>query len=176
MEIEILNFIQQNLVNPVFSAIMIFCTRIVEHGEIWILAAVIMLITKKYRKVGVMVLIALVLTFVSGELLIKNLVCRPRPFLANPDVQLLISPPRGYSFPSSHSAVSFASATVIFCFNKKFGTGAYALAVLIAFSRMYLYVHYPTDVLCGAILGVAWALIVVLLYKYGVKRFSKRKA
>ncbi|MCQ4022648.1 MULTISPECIES: phosphatase PAP2 family protein [unclassified Ruminococcus] len=164
MEIEILNFIQQNLENPVFSSILIFFTNIVEHGEVWILTGIIMLITKKYRKAGLLLLITLVITFVSSELIIKNLVCRPRPFLENPDIQLMISPPHGYSFPSSHSAVSFASATVIFYFNKKFGVAAYVVATLTAFSRLYLYVHYPTDVLGGIVLGVAIAIIVISVY------------
>lgn len=166
MELEILNFIQQYFVNPVLNVIFIFCTTIVEHGEVWILAAIVMLITKKYRRTGLLVLIVLLLTFLSSEFLIKNIVCRPRPFLANPDVELLIKPPSGYSFPSSHSAVSFASATVIFYFSRKFGVAAYILATLVAFSRMYLYVHYPTDVLCGIILGIVWALIVLFVYNH----------
>lgn len=164
MEIEILNFIQQYFVNPVFNAIFIFCTTIVEHGEIWILTGIVMVITKKFRRTGILLLIALLLAFISSEILIKNLVCRPRPFLANPDVTLLIKPPSGYSFPSSHSAASFASAAVIFYFHKKIGICALILATLTAFSRLYLYVHYPTDVFAGICVGVLWAVIVVFIY------------
>lgn len=176
MEIQILNFIQQYLVNPVLTAVMIFFTTIVEHGEIWIFTGIIMLITKKYRRTGLLILIALIVTFSCGELLIKNFVCRPRPFLENPDIQLLISPPHGYSFPSSHTVVSFASATVIFCFNKKLSVFAYIVAALVAFSRMYLYVHYPTDVLCGALLGVICALAVVCVYKLIMRKITMKKS
>lgn len=151
--------------NPVFDFIFVFCTTIVEHGEVWILAALIMLFTKKYRKAGILVLVAMLCTFLSGELLIKNLVCRPRPFYVNADINLIITPPSGYSFPSSHSAVSFAAAAVIFYFDKKLGVIAFVLAALTAFSRLYLYVHYPTDVLAGICLGLFWAVIVIFIYK-----------
>lgn len=165
MEIEILNFIHQNLVNPFFDVIFVLFTTIVEHGEIWILAGLVMLFTKKYRITGILLLIALVCTFVSSELIIKNLACRPRPFYANPNISLIISPPSGYSFPSSHSAVSFSSAAIIFYFNKKLGIVGLFVASLTAFSRIYLYVHYPTDVLAGICLGLLWAGIVIFVYK-----------
>lgn len=166
MEIEILNFIREYLTNPVFDAVFVFCTTIVEHGRVWILTALIMLFIKKYRKIGVLLLIVMPLTFICGEVILKNLVCRPRPFYAVPNIELIIPAPGGYSFPSSHSAVSFAAATVIFYFNKKIGSAAFVLALLTAFSRIYLYVHYPTDVLAGICLGILLALAVIVVYRH----------
>lgn len=164
MELQILDFIQ-TFHNPILDRIFIFASAVAEHGEVWIAAAIILLFVKKLRPAAVLVFIALILTFVSGELIIKNLVCRPRPFYENPDLQLIIPPPSGFSFPSSHTATSFAAATVIFIFSKKLGAVAIVLALIIAFSRLYLYVHYPSDVLCGMLLGIFWAVISVSLYR-----------
>ncbi len=177
MELNILNFIHQNLSNDVFNCIFIFFTTIVEHGELWICAGAVLLFTKKYRAAGICVLIALALSFSVSELLLKNLVCRPRPFYDNPDITLIIPPPSGYSFPSSHSAVSFASAVVIFYFNKKLGAAAIATASLVAFSRLYLYVHYPSDVLFGICIGILCGAIVIGVYKYCIKvHYSEKKS
>ena len=109
---------------------------------------------------------AMLLGLLIGEVTIKNIVCRPRPFQElSRDIQLLIPPPSGWSFPSGHSCASFAAATAIFLRDKRWGTGALLLAALIAFSRVFLFVHYPTDVLAGSALGVACAL--VSSYGYG---------
>lgn len=175
MKIEILDFIREYLTNPVFDAVFVFCTTIVEHGRVWILTALIMLFTKKYRKAGILLLIAISLTFVSSEIIIKNLVCRPRPFYSDPNINLIIPAPSGYSFPSSHSSVSFAAATVIFYFNKKFGLAAFVLATLTAFSRLYLYVHYPTDVLAGICLGVIIAVAVIVVFRRMEAHNNKQK-
>lgn len=91
--------------------------------------------------------------------MLKNLIQRPRPFTLLPGVSLLIPPPGSSSFPSGHTGSSFACAAAIFLLNRKWGVPALALAALIAFSRLYLSVHYPTDLLAGALLGVGSALL-----------------
>ena len=175
MEIEILNFIHNNLSNPILDAVLVFFTMIVEHGELWLEIGGAMLITKKYRRVGACVLIAVALSFVCSELLLKNIVCRPRPFLENPDINLIISPPSGFSFPSSHSTVSFAAATVILYFDKRLiGISCLIFACLTAFSRLYLYVHYPTDVLAGVILGMIFGAAVILGYRFFIHRTKNK--
>ncbi len=175
MEIGILDFIHSSLSNPVLDAVFVFFTTIVEHGELWLGIGGVMLITRKYRRAGVCVLIAVVMTFVSSELLLKNIVCRPRPFLENPNINLIISPPSGFSFPSSHSAVSFAAATVIFYFDKKLiGISCVIFACLTAFSRLYLYVHYPTDVLVGIILGIIFGAAVIIGYRFFIHRRANK--
>lgn len=164
MELQILDFIQ-TFRNPFLDQVFVFISAAAEHGAMWIAAAILLLFVKKLRPVGILVLSALLLTFVSGELIIKNLVCRPRPFYENSDLQLIVPPPSGFSFPSSHASTSFAAATVIFMFSKKLGAVGFILAFLVAFSRLYLYVHYPSDVICGMILGIFWGIIVVSLYR-----------
>ena len=73
--------------------------------------------------------------------------------------------PNSYSFPSGHSSSSFAAATALFIMNKKTGVCAYVLAFLIAFSRLYNYVHFPSDVICGIILGILSALLIYFIFK-----------
>lgn len=137
-----------------------------EAGAVWIAVGIALLFFRKTRAAGVMLLISLLMGLLIGELGLKNIVCRPRPFLVNTAVKLNIHAPSGYSFPSGHSAAAFASATVLVLRGKRWmGISAVVLAVLISFSRLYNYVHYPSDVLCGALLGVSCALLVVFVFK-----------
>ena len=106
-----------------------------------------------------------------GNLTIKPLVGRLRPFYIVHDIKLLIPEPYGYSFPSGHALSSFAASTVIFLNNKKLGLIALILAIMIAFSRLYLYVHYLSDVLVGALLGV----MVGIFSKYILEKSHKLK-
>lgn len=119
----------------------------------------------KYRKWGIAMLCALLLTTLLGEGLLKHLIARPRPFMHYPDLALLIPPPSTYSFPSGHSAASFAAAVVLFRCRRSFGIPALILAALIAFSRLFLFVHYPTDVLAGILLGTAVGLLTCYLFR-----------
>ena len=124
-------------------------------GAIWILAAVILLCTKKYRKQGVLLLAGLVAGVLVGNVCLKHLIARPRPCWLDSSVQLLIANPTDYSFPSGHTLSSVICATVLTKTDRRFGYAAIPLAALIAFSRLYLYVHFPSDVLAAAVLGVA---------------------
>ena len=121
-------------------------------------------------------LVAMAIGFLVGEIGIKNLINRPRPFMVNvdysarpselnPDFGLNIAIPSGSSFPSGHSCSSLAAATVMLIKDKRFGIPALVLALLIVFSRLYNYVHYPSDVFCGMLLGVICAVVVVLAFK-----------
>ena len=122
-------------------------------GMIWIMLTAILLISSRYRNVGVALLFALLLDATVCNLMLKPLIARIRPFDVNTAVQLLIARPTDYSFPSGHTAASFAATTALFFCRHKLWKPALILSVLIAFSRLYLYVHYPTDVLSGAIVG-----------------------
>ena len=161
--------VQETCHNPVTDAIFPVLTYLGEAGVFWIALSLILLIPKKTRLAGFSMLCAVLLGFLVGELTIKNIVCRPRPFRQFPEaVQLLISPPSGYSFPSGHSSASFAAALSLFFQRKKWGVVALALACLIAFSRVFLFVHWPTDVLTGIALGILSAVVVrLLLDRYG---------
>lgn len=174
-DMSILEYIQNTFRCTFLDHIMAALSYMGEAGAIWILAGIIMLFFKKTRLMGVMALTAMAVGYLVGELGIKNLVCRPRPFVVNPDVALNIALPSGYSFPSGHSCSSFAAATVIFLRDKRYGIPALVLASLIAFSRLYNFVHFPSDVLCGILLGIFCALMTVLVYnKTGLSnKFNK---
>ena len=153
MEIHILDMIQ-NLRTPIGDVVVPLITRLGDAGIIWIILTVLLLIIPKTRKTGVIMMAALLVDVLLCNVFIKNLVARTRPFDVNTAVQLLVAKPRDYSFPSGHTAASFASVTALYLAGeKKLWKPALALAILIAFSRMYLYVHYPTDILGGVIFG-----------------------
>lgn len=142
------------------DAVMIAVTSAGDAGAVWIVAAVGMICFKRTRTTGILMLAAIAATFVIGTLGLKHLFARPRPCVAFPDAGFYPCP-SGFSFPSGHSISSFAAAGVLF-FRKTAGRWfAVALAVLIAFSRMYLNVHYGTDVLAGGMLGVGAAYLTV---------------
>lgn len=156
----ILNFVQANIRNPIMDSIMKFTTFLGNGGLIWILIALVLIFTKKYRKYGYAVIISLLMCSLVGDGILKHMVGRIRPYKLNESIKLLISPPKGFSFPSGHTMSSFAAAMVIFKAKKRFGIVAFITAVLIGFSRLYLYVHYPSDVFIGAILGLTIGFFV----------------
>ena len=145
----------QNLRTPAVDVLMPFITRFGNGGVIWIVLTVILLLIPKTRKTGLILGAALILDGILCNLLLKNLVRRIRPCDINDAVRLLIPYPSDYSFPSGHTAVSFAAASALYFAGEKYlWKAALVLAAFIAFSRMYLYVHYPTDILGGALLGI----------------------
>lgn len=176
----VMSFVQQNCHNAFTDAVFPSVTYLGESGLVWIALAVLLLYFGRksgWRTQGLLMLTAMLAGLLIGEIAMKNLVCRPRPFQEYPEYMLmLIVPPSGYSFPSGHSCSSFAAAVVVFSRDKRFGTAALALAALIAFSRVFLFVHYPTDVLAGAALGVACGLATVKLYPRARAALSKKKA
>lgn len=159
----ILHWIQSTLVCPAMDFLMPNITLLGNGGAIWLLAAVVMLITKRYRKYGIFMIVGLALGLLIGNIFLKPLIARPRPCWIDTSVKLLITNPTDYSFPSGHTLSSVIGAAILTKANRKFGLAAIPLAVLIAFSRLYLYVHYPTDVLAAAILGVVIALAIFAL-------------
>lgn len=170
MELQLLHMIQ-GLHNGVLDAVMILLSTLGNAGIIWIAVCLILLIPKRTRKCGLTGLVAMLFSFCLGNLVIKNLVARERPCGVDPSVTLLIPYPSEYSFPSGHTLNGFTAATVFFLYYKKAGIIAYIFAGLIAFSRMYLFVHYPTDILGGIVLGVfdgvfIYALMSKIYIKY----------
>lgn len=158
IDFAILDFIQ-NLRCDVLDYVMSFITHLGDAGAVWIVMGVVMLFFKKYRKCGIIVLVSLAVCAVITSGVIKPLVGRLRPFQIM-GVEPYINPPMGSSFPSGHTSSSFTAAFSIFLCHKKEGIAALVLAVLIAFSRLYFYVHFPTDVLAGGVLGVLCAIAV----------------
>lgn len=170
IDLSILNWIQNVLRCDVLDCIMGFFSRIGDAGLVWIVAAIVMLFFKKTRVGGVIMLAAMALGFLLGDICLKPLVARVRPCLVT-DIVMNIPKPDSFSFPSGHSTAGFAASVTLLIKNKKLGIAALVLAVLIAFSRLYNYVHYPSDVLCGMILGTLCALLMVYLFnKTGAER------
>lgn len=145
--------------------IMVAITTLGNEGIVWIIIGVVMLFFKKYRRAGVTVLLGLIFGLVLGNWTIKNIVARARPCAINTAIELIIPYPSEYSFPSGHTLSSFVAATCIFLRDRKIGVWAYVLATLIAFSRLYVYVHFPTDIIGGILLGIALAHLATWIMK-----------
>lgn len=154
-EFMILDWLQ-SLRTPFLDTFMPLVSSLGNAGIFWIILTLALLLFQKTRKIGVCVALALIFDLLLCNLLIKPLVARPRPFVVNSAIELIIPAPAEYSFPSGHTAVSFAAVTALFLSKQKWlWVPGLVLAVLIAFSRMYLYVHYPTDILGGIFVGIA---------------------
>ncbi len=170
-ELEILKSIQKLFGCGFMDFIMPQITKIGDFGAVWIAIGIGLLCTKKHCKLGIMLLLGLLLGFICGNLLLKNIIARPRPCWIDNTVSLLIKNPADFSFPSGHTLSSFISSFVIWGKNRKFGIWAFVLATLIAFSRLYLFVHFPTDIF-GAIL-LAFAISKALFF--AEKRLSHKR-
>ena len=153
----------QSLHSPMLDGSMGFITRLGDSGILWVTLTALLLVFRKTRRVSCVLAAALLIDAVLCNLLLKPLVARVRPCDILTEVQLLIPHPDDFSFPSGHTAASFASVTALWLAGKKqWAMAALPVGVLIAFSRMYLCVHYPTDILGGVIIGI---LSGVLGYK-----------
>lgn len=152
---NILIWIQEFLRNPVLDPFFKVITSFGNAGIFWIIATILLLIPKKTRRVGLMSAFALLGSLFINNILLKNLVARTRPYYAVEGLIPLIKKPVEFSFPSGHAGSSFASACVLQRnLPKKYGIWFLILAVLISFSRLYVGVHYPSDVLAGAVTGI----------------------
>ncbi len=175
IDFAILDFIHNNLSSGFMDFILPKITFMGNKGLIWIIAAFLLIITKKYRKNGILLLIALLLGRIIGNQLLKNLIGRQRPCWINTDIHMLISVPRDYSFPSCHTLSSSAAATVLMETDKKIGIPALIIAIIMAFSRLYLYVHFPSDIIGGAVLGIAIGITVKQLSEMIILRYKRDK-
>ncbi len=165
-EIEILLWVQNWLKSDFMDFFMTTVSRLGNGGAIWIVAALVMLATQKYRRCGAFVGIGLLLGLLFGNVILKNIIARPRPCWLIEDAQLLIGMPVDFSFPSGHALSSFIAAFVMLRADKRIGVFAVILASIIAFSRVYLFVHFPTDILGGIILAT-------LIY-LGLRRYIRK--
>lgn len=165
LDFSILNGIQDAMKCGFLDHATVFLSYLTTSGIIWIAAGIILIFFRKTRAAGIILLAALALGFLTGDVLLKHLINRPRPFMVNTDIVLLIKQPSGASFPSTHSTLAAAATTVLLMKKKEFGFIALVLTLFIAFSRLYLYLHYPTDVLCGLLLGVMCGVIALMTAK-----------
>ncbi len=165
IDFSILYSIQDNLRCELLDNLMVFLSLIGEGGLVWFLIAVPMLFFKKTRVCAVVMIVSMGLVLVFGEFIMKNVFCRVRPCNVDTTLEMLIKRPKSYSFPSGHTSSSFAAATSVFVFNKKIGIATLTLAFLIGFSRLYNFVHFPTDVLAGMLFGILMSIFVYHLFK-----------
>lgn len=171
LEGPVLLWIQENLRNDVLTPIMTFITHLGDAGFVWIALTIACLVYVGTRRTGILMTFSLLLNTLANNLLLKNLLARTRPYEIVPGLQRIIEAQGDFSFPSGHTGCSFAAAVVIcvMC-PRRYGIAAMVLAVMIALSRLYVGVHFPTDVIGGALIGTAAALFVCWIYK---KKYSE---
>lgn len=175
-ELSILNFIQEKFKCAFLDWFMPVITKLGDGGIFWIVIAVILLISKKYRKIGAMMSVSLILGLIFGNGILKNVVARTRPYdMDNVGVTLLVKRLSDFSFPSGHTLASFEACTVLMINNKKMGIPALIIAILVALSRLYLYVHYPTDVIGGIVLGVLFGFLACFIVNKFIEYYNNKK-
>lgn len=169
-DIGILEFIYENLRTPFFDVLF----KIVTHfgdAMVFIIGALILVCFKKTRKAGMMFSVALVLGLLVCNCGLKPLVARIRPYefvgkVPGVDIDILISKiPSDFSFPSGHTIAWFEAATVAMLIDKKWGIPAVIMALTVSFSRLYIFVHYPTDVFCSVVLGIGFGILGYFIVK-----------
>ncbi len=169
----------QSIQNEIFDALMVGITTLGNGGVVFIALGLLLLFTKKYRKAGLAVIVALLVMLLCNDLFLKEFFARPRPFnLMETDPEKyafwgkiyvfpeLISRPTSFSFPSGHTASAFAAAIALLWHNRKIGVPVTVFAALMGFSRIYVEVHYCTDVIAGVVSGIICALVAVLIVKF----------
>ncbi len=161
---SILDFIRANLTSPFMDKVMIFFTILGNNGIVWVILSAILLISPKTRYIGFIALVALLFSLIINDEVLKNIIHRNRPFVGQV-IEVIIKKPTSFSFPSGHTSASFSAAFVFGKFFKKpYAVLTYLLATLIAFSRMYLYVHYPSDIIGGILSGFICSFLAILLF------------
>ena len=165
LDFSLLYLIQENLRSEWLDVLCAFLSRAFQLGIPWLILGAVLFCFKKTRSAGVILVAAVALAFFFNEIAIKNAVGRERPCTIDPSIQLAIERPTSYSFPSGHTASCFAAVgTLLFTF-KKLGVPMLLFATFMGFSRMYLFVHFPTDVLAGAAMGLLMAWVTVLIFR-----------
>lgn len=157
LEFSFLYFLQE-LRTPFLDEVVPVFTSLGDKGLIFVALGAVLFIIPRTRKMGFIILLSLAAGFILGNGIIKNLVMRDRPCWIEPGILLLIENPHDYSFPSGHTLAAFETAVSIFLINRRWGIPALIFAALMGLSRMYLFVHFPSDVLSGMALGIfiAW--------------------
>lgn len=170
----------QGIHNGILDALMVGITTLGNAGAIFIVLGLVLLFTKKYRKAGFSILLALIVMLVCNDVFLKEFFARPRPFNlleTNPEKyafwgaeyvypELITSKPDSFSFPSGHTASAFAAAVALLWHDRKLGIPVTVFAALMGFSRIYVGVHYCTDVIFGVLVGAICALVAVLIVKF----------
>ena len=180
-DLPILDWIAANLWCPFLDTVMPVITMFGDGGIFWIAISVVLLFTRKYRKVGLGMVFALSMGLLVCNIILKPGVARIRPYdfqmeYFTKEIALIAGGMHDFSFPSGHTIASFEACTVLMLGNRKFGIPATVLAILVAFSRLYLYLHYPTDVIASILLGTAFGFLgYALAQKCDIDRLILKK-
>lgn len=172
MDGNLLVWIQENVRVEFLNGFWEFVTSLADGGILWIILGVSALIFKRTRPVGIAMLLALIINHVATNVILKDIFQRPRPFVTFSEIIPLIDKPGSFSFPSGHTSTSFAAAFAIFFMekSKKYAIPGIVIAAMIGFSRMYVGVHYPGDILGGIVVGILSAFVAsIIVKKVGTK-------
>lgn len=171
LELEILLFIQNTIRLSFLTPIFTFFSSLGNRGSIWLVLVIVLIVNKKTRKVGIYALCGYGLCLFLTDVVLKPLFERPRPFMLYQELIPLLHP-QDYSFPSGHTTMAFTISFILYkLLDKKSGIVALVVAFLIAFSRLYVGVHFPTDILGGVLIGWLLASIIQWVYK---RKYTKR--
>lgn len=174
-DLSVLRFIRNNIANPVLDFLMPLVTLIGEDGILWIAIAIALLCFKRTRKAGFVMALSLIIGFVTVNLTIKPLVGRVRPYVVD-SVPILVGGLSDGSFPSGHTTACFEGAvSLVLCGYKRWGYVSLVCAFLVGFSRLYLYVHFPSDVITGAVIGTAAAFLSFFIVNKLWDKYKKSK-
>ena len=175
IDFAILDWIQEHLRCGFLDDFMPKFTMLGEFGVFFVAVALLLLIFRSRRICGATMLGGMGIGYLISTVAIKNLVARLRPFQVREEIELIAAAPSGFSFPSGHALNSFIAATILMYYDKRLGIPALVIASLLAFSRLYLYVHFPSDVLAGMALGIGFGICAVLVSNKIVRTYEKSK-
>ncbi len=176
-EASIILWIQENL-RGALDSVWLFITNLGEDGILWIALGIVLLFFKKTRPMGFTVLVALLFDYLIVNITLKDLIARPRPFVVNELIEPLVTNVSPYrSFPSGHAGGSFAAMFAVYRWApKKIGIPALVLASLVALSRLYMGVHYPTDIIAGCAIGFVCSVLAYGVVRYVMRKLEEKKA
>ena len=163
-DLPILDWIAANLWCPLGDTVMPIITMFGDGGIFWIVISLVLMLTKKHRRTGFGMAFAMIMGLLVCNIILKPGVARIRPYdfqlkYFAKEITLIAGGMHDFSFPSGHTIASFEACAALMLGNKKFGIPAPILAILVAFSRLYLYLHYPTDVIASIVLGTLFGII-----------------
>ena len=176
MDLNILRWIDFTFHSNTFmNEIWKFITSTCDVACIWVVLCCVLVNFKSTKKIALIMALSMGINCLIVEVGLKNIFMRTRPFAIENDFLVFLEsigypPPYSSSFPSGHASTSIAVAMTLFLYNKKWGTPAVIWAFLVALSRAYLCVHFPSDIIAGLMIGI---IVANLVYTYSIAFIDK---